>query len=811
MHAMERITGAFSAVVLSEDTLLAFRDPDGIRPLVLGDLDGSPVVASETPALDIIGATAVRELEPGELLICDSQGSRVIQAVPARRRETMCVFEHIYFARPDAKMDGQTLYEERERMGEQLAAEAPVEADVVIPVPDSGTPAAQGYARASGLPFADGLIKNRYVGRTFIQPDQALRDHGVRLKFNPLPHVIEGQRLIVVDDSIVRGSTTRKLVEMLRAAGAREVHLRISAPPIISPCYYGVDMAAKDELIAAGRTVDEICEQLGADSLAYLSLEGLQVAIERPADRFCRACLTGNYPVAGARGQGQAALRRRARARMSAREPLTYAEAGVSLQAADAVVDASAPGRRVDAHAARARRSRRLRRPRLGRRLPRPGARRGHRRRRHEADAAARGRAAARLRHRSRRDVRQRRAHVRRRARALPRLHRRRPARSRARRRPRRGRGRRLPAGRLRAARRRDGRAPDMYGSDDLDLAGFALGIVERDGIVDARASPPGDAVIGLASSGVHSNGFTLVRRLLERAGAGPADAPGDLLAPTRIYAGRPAALRAACDVRAMAHITGGGLPGNLPRALPEGLGARSTRRLWQAPAVLPWLAGLGVERDEMRRVFNGGLGYVAIVPAGEVAPALAACAGAGCEAWLVGEVVARHGRRVPGALARARRRARLGLRLEPGGADRAGARALGDDRRRVLEQRRGVRARARARRRHRERRVRARRARGRQRAAATPRWPNGWRSATSSWSSAPGFMGVLTSGFLERFPARVLNLHPSLLPAFPGAHAIEDAYAARRRGDGRDGASRRRGARRRARRRPDPRARQLR
>ncbi len=305
VHAMERITGAFSAVVLSEDTLLAFRDPDGIRPLVLGDLDGSPVVASETPALDIIGATAVRELEPGELLICDSEGSRVIQAVPARRRETMCVFEHIYFARPDAVMDGQTLYAERERMGEQLAAEAPVAADVVIPVPDSGTPAAQGYARASGVRFADGLIKNRYVGRTFIQPDQALRDHGVRLKFNPLSHVIEGQRLIVVDDSIVRGSTTRKLVEMLRAAGAREVHLRISAPPIISPCYYGVDMAAKDELIAAGRTVEEICEHLGADSLAYLSLAGLQIAIERPADRFCRACLTGNYPVAVPEAKGK--------------------------------------------------------------------------------------------------------------------------------------------------------------------------------------------------------------------------------------------------------------------------------------------------------------------------------------------------------------------------------------------------------------------------------------------------------------------------------------------------------------------------
>src|SRR6476469_6435804 len=218
VHAMERIRGAFSAVVLSEDTLLAFRDPDGIRPLVLGDLDGSPVVGSETPALDIIGASVVRELKPGELLICDSQGSRVEQAVAPRRRETMCVFEHIYFARPDAQMDGQTLHAERERMGERLALEAPADADVVIAVPDSGTPAAQGYARASGLPFRDGLIKNRYVGRTFIQPDQALREHGVRLKFNPLPHAIAGKRLVVVDDSIVRGSTTRKIVEMLRDA-----------------------------------------------------------------------------------------------------------------------------------------------------------------------------------------------------------------------------------------------------------------------------------------------------------------------------------------------------------------------------------------------------------------------------------------------------------------------------------------------------------------------------------------------------------------------------------------------------------------
>jgi amidophosphoribosyltransferase len=299
VETMSRIRGAFAAVLLSPDAVIGFRDPDGIRPLVLGDLDGHPVLASETPALDIIGAKEVRELEPGELVILDANGVHIEQAVvPRRGGEALCVFEHIYFARPDARMSGESLHAARERMGERLAAEAPVEADVVIPVPDSGTPAAIGYARAAGLPFGDGLIKNRYVGRTFIQPNQELREVGLRLKFNPLPHVLDGKRVIVVDDSIVRGTTTRKIVSLLREAGAREVHLRVSSPAIISPCFYGVDMATPDQLIAAGRDVDEVCALLGADSLAYLSLEGLQQAIERPAAGFCRACLTGDYPVA---------------------------------------------------------------------------------------------------------------------------------------------------------------------------------------------------------------------------------------------------------------------------------------------------------------------------------------------------------------------------------------------------------------------------------------------------------------------------------------------------------------------------------
>ncbi len=298
--AMERIEGAFSAVVLDGEKVIGFRDPDGIRPLVLGDLDGSPVLASETCALDIVGATLVRELEAGQMAILSTTGVEVVQAVPARQvgGAALCIFEFIYFARPDSRMDGIGLHAARQRMGERLAAEAPIEADVVIAVPDSGTPAAQGYARASGIPFADGLVKNRYVGRTFIQPEQGLRDSGITLKFNPIRDVIEGQRVIVVDDSIVRGSTTTKLVRMLFTAGAKEIHLRISSPPIVSPCFYGIDMAATSELIAASRTVDEVAAVLGATSLAYLSLDGLQASTDHGADRFCRACLTRSYPTA---------------------------------------------------------------------------------------------------------------------------------------------------------------------------------------------------------------------------------------------------------------------------------------------------------------------------------------------------------------------------------------------------------------------------------------------------------------------------------------------------------------------------------
>jgi amidophosphoribosyltransferase len=300
-----RLEGAFSVVVLAEGKLVGFRDPRGIRPLVLGRLGGDAVLASETCALDLLGAEVEREVMPGELVVVDEQGVRARPAAAPRERAALCIFEFIYLARPDTKLRGVEIHGARVRMGERLAAEAPVGADIVIPVPDSGTPAAIGFARASGIPFDEGLIKNRYVGRTFIQPDQALRQHGIKTKFNPLAEVA-GKRVVVVDDSIVRGNTTRAIVAMLREEGADEVHVRVSSPPIVSPCFYGIDMASEDELVAAARSTEEVRAHIGATSLAYLSLEGLQAATRRPESTFCRACLTGSYPAAVPVGSAQA-------------------------------------------------------------------------------------------------------------------------------------------------------------------------------------------------------------------------------------------------------------------------------------------------------------------------------------------------------------------------------------------------------------------------------------------------------------------------------------------------------------------------
>jgi amidophosphoribosyltransferase len=293
---MERLEGAATVVGLADRKLFAFRDPHGFRPLALGRLGDDHVVASETCALDLVGATFDREVRPGELVLIDDDGVHTTQAVQPADRGALCIFEFFYLARPDTRLSGVEVHGARVRMGERLAAESAVEADLVLPIPDSGTPAAIGFARATGIPFSEGLIKNRYVGRTFIQPEQGMREQGIRMKFNPLAEVA-GKRLVVVDDSIVRGSTTRQIVSMLFDAGAAEVHVRVSSPPVVSPCFYGIDLASEDEMIASHASVEDVRAAIGATSLAYLSLEGLQAATRRPENALCRACLTREYPT----------------------------------------------------------------------------------------------------------------------------------------------------------------------------------------------------------------------------------------------------------------------------------------------------------------------------------------------------------------------------------------------------------------------------------------------------------------------------------------------------------------------------------
>jgi amidophosphoribosyltransferase len=296
LQVLPTLRGAFSFVFMDEHTLYAARDAQGVRPLVLGRLEHGWVVASETAALDIVGASVVREVEPGELIAIDEHGLRSERFAPPEPKG--CVFEYVYLARPDTTISGRSVHAARVKVGRALAKEHPVEADLVIPVPESGTPAAVGYAQESGIPYGLGLVKNSYVGRTFIQPSQTIRQLGIRLKLNPLRDVIRGKRLVVVDDSIVRGNTQRALVRMLREAGALEVHVRISSPPVKWPCFYGIDFASKAELIADGLDTDGIRASIGADSLGYVSLEGLIAATEQPKSRLCRACFDGEYPIA---------------------------------------------------------------------------------------------------------------------------------------------------------------------------------------------------------------------------------------------------------------------------------------------------------------------------------------------------------------------------------------------------------------------------------------------------------------------------------------------------------------------------------
>ena len=295
LELLPKVKGAFSLVFMDEQTLYAARDPQGVRPLVLGRLERGWVVASETAALDIVGASFVREIEPGELIAIDENGLRSKHFAATKRAG--CVFEYVYLARPDTSINGRNVYDARVEMGRTLAREYPVEADLVIPTPESGTPAAIGFSEESGIPYGHGLVKNAYVGRTFIEPSQTIRQLGIRLKLNPLKEVIKGKRIVVVDDSIVRGNTQRALVQMLREAGAKEIHVRISSPPITWPCFYGVDFATRAELIATGLAPDEVRMSIGADSLGYLSKDGMVQASEQKESELCTACFTGTYPI----------------------------------------------------------------------------------------------------------------------------------------------------------------------------------------------------------------------------------------------------------------------------------------------------------------------------------------------------------------------------------------------------------------------------------------------------------------------------------------------------------------------------------
>ena len=293
---LKETEGAFSLLFLTPTAMIAVRDPRGFRPLVLGQLNGAWCVASETCAFDLIDAEYVREVEPGEMLIIDESGLRSLKPF-AEKRRSVCTFEHVYFSRPDSTIFGRSVNESRHKMGKQLAIEHPVEADLVVPVPDSGVAAAIGFSTQSGISFRQAIIRNHYVGRTFIEPSQSIRSFGVRLKLNPIKDLISGRRVVLIDDSIVRGTTSKKIVQMVREAGAAEVHMRISCPPTISPCYYGVDTPSKDDLIAAQMSVEEVCESIGADSLGYLSLEGMLAAIGIDAASSCNACWTGKYPT----------------------------------------------------------------------------------------------------------------------------------------------------------------------------------------------------------------------------------------------------------------------------------------------------------------------------------------------------------------------------------------------------------------------------------------------------------------------------------------------------------------------------------
>ncbi|MBE3575302.1 MAG: phosphoribosylformylglycinamidine cyclo-ligase [Firmicutes bacterium] len=727
--ALQQVRGAYALVVLGARQLIGVRDPLGIRPLALGRVGRTYLLASETCVLSNLGATWIQEVEPGEMVIIDSQGVR-FRSLPglaafgasagaaaetgasagaragadagggASRRQALCVFEYIYFARPDSVLAGANVHQVRQAIGAELAREAPVEADVVIAAPDSGVSAAMGYAQASGIPYQIGLVKNRYVGRTFIQPSAAVRSQGVNIKLTAVEPVVRGRRVILIDDSVVRGTTSAKTVALLRQAGASQVHLLVASPAYRYPCFYGIDTSQAGDLIAARRSVEEVRQMIGADSLHYLSEEGLVRAVGQAREKLCLACFNGQYPLPVEEGLSKDLMEPGHGEACQAESPSqasdggtppppprpAYEQSGVDVTAGYEAV------RRIKPLAARTFRPEVL--TDLGSFGGAFAVPQGYRdpvliagadgvgtklkvaflAGRHDTigidcvamcvnDVLAQGAeplffldyvATGKLRPEQVEQI------VRGIADGCQQA------------------GCALLGGET-------AEMPGFYPPGEYDVAGFAVGIVERSQIIDGQAVRPGDVLLGLASSGLHSNGFSLVRKLVfEDAGLSVADwipelgrtVGEELLVPTRIYVPAVRSLQQrGIPLHGIAHITGGGLWENLPRALSAACQAVVYEGSWPVPAVFRWLAGLaarredagpgrdeaaagkdawgrlpggaGLSREELLGTFNMGIGMILILPPESVEQARSLLAALGQDAWVIGCVE----RRQPGDL----------------------------------------------------------------------------------------------------------------------------------------------------------------
>ncbi|MDI7245889.1 MAG: amidophosphoribosyltransferase [Bacillota bacterium] len=658
VKCMIDLQGAYSVVLMTETTLIGMRDPHGFRPLCLGSLpDGGFALASESCALDVIGAGLVREVEPGEIVFIDRAGARSVRGPEAPAHST-CIFEYIYFARPDSIIEGINVNEARYEMGRMLAREHRVEADVVVPVPESGVAAGLGFSRESGIPFEYGLVKNRYLGRTFIQPTQDQRSLGVRLKLNAVRRIVEGKRVLLVDDSIVRGTTSARLVQLLRDAGASRVGLVVASPPVAYPCFYGIDTSRRGDRLAASNGEGFVLSMTGADSLHYLSRDGLLEAVECAASArghkpgFCLACFDGDYPVpvepAATAKMGCAPQPGEAGGRA------TYAAAGVDIdrgtRAVDLIREAVASTfdenvvggvggfggvyRLGQVNAAE------------GDALLVAGADGVGTKLRVAIEADRHGTIGIDAVAMCVNDVLT--------CGARPVFFLDYLAQSRID--PMKIAG--IVSGIAEGCRRagcallggETAEMPGFYADGDYDVAGFAVGVVQRERFVDGSTIEPGDVLIGLASSGLHSNGFSLARHVLFGiAGLGLHDGPEglgrplveEILEPTRIYARPVLDLASKVQVRGMAHITGGGLVDNPPRMLPPGLAMRLSLGSWPVPAIFRLIQKLGnVDDREMLRTFNMGIGFMIAVRAGDVARALEMLRAAGEGCYVVGEVI---------------------------------------------------------------------------------------------------------------------------------------------------------------------------